>query len=353
MVYFLGRDVHAALTTEHSFCGISILPENGEAYVDNVLLSNGTGVVTGSDSINGSVHGLTTGDPINLTMDGAQAIPAGLEANKRFFAIVTDADTIKVAATYAHAIAGTPVDDITGDDNDSLINVTRELMGTSDSVYEATADSHHTSIFNREWPRYDGTGRIDTIGAEVVTQLPLKYSAAANKNVLNDVTAIDVTLGKMDEDINLFGIRTALKAEVKNEVTVVITKKKTNALFEILFNKARCGVITYSSAGVIDLDNAAPLAATMKLPNHTLVELNNSVNATLTTPSRNFGYRLHLELKNGTETMTLQNLCITDYTISLSADGVTEESITFYGYVAPKVDALDGGYFAVTTAAEL
>ena len=31
MVYFLGRDVHAAITTEHSFCGISVLPESGEA----------------------------------------------------------------------------------------------------------------------------------------------------------------------------------------------------------------------------------------------------------------------------------------------------------------------------------
>ena len=353
MVYFLGRDVHAALTTEHSFCGISILPENGEAYVDNVLLCNVTEVSTGDEFMDGSVHGLTTGDPVQITMDAANAPSAGLSASQRYFAIVEDVDSVAVATTYANAIAGTKVD-VTDQANDGEMNVTRELVGTSDSVYTpGTVNTHHTSILNREWPKYDGTGRIDTIGSDSTTQLPLKYSAAADKNVLNDVTAIDVTLGKMDEDINLFGIRTALKAEVKNEVTVVITKKKTNALFEILFNKARCGVITYSSAGVIDLDNATPLGVTMKLPNHTLVELNNSVNATLTTPSRNFGYRLHLELKNGTETMSLQNLCITDYAVSLSADGVTEESITFYGFVAPKVDALDGGYFAVTTEAEL
>tara|TARA_R100000995_G_scaffold84694_2_gene64322 strand:+ start:342 stop:1409 length:1068 start_codon:yes stop_codon:yes gene_type:complete len=355
MVYFLGRDVHAAITTEHSFCGISVLPENGEAYIDNVLLCNVTEVSTSDEFMDGSVHGLTTGDPVQITMDGGNAPSAGLAANQRYFAIVEDTDSVGVAVTYADAIAGNKVN-VTDQANDGEMNVTRELVGTSDSRYvQGTANTHHTSIMNRNWPQYDGTGRIDTIKSDSTTPAPLHHSTATDKNTLNDVTAIDVTMSKMDEDLALIGLRTGFKATVKNECTVVITKKKTDSTFNILFNKAKCGIIQYAdnTKEEVSLDNVLPLAATMALPNHDVVELNNSLNVALTTPNRNFGYRMHIELKDGTETMTLQNLCITDYSVNITADGVTEEVITLYGYAEPKIKAANGGYATVTAADEL
>ena len=70
MVYFLGRDVHAAITTEHSFCGLSILPQQQKVYVDNVLCGQVQEVTTGTDQIDcNAAHGLTTGDPVQITMD--------------------------------------------------------------------------------------------------------------------------------------------------------------------------------------------------------------------------------------------------------------------------------------------
>jgi len=354
MVYFLGRDVHAAITTEHSFCGISVLPENGEAYVDNVLLCNVTEVSTSDEFMDGSVHGLTTGDPVQITMDADTTPSAGLAANQRYFAIVEDTDSVAVATTYANAIAGTKVN-VTDQANDGDMNVTRELVGTSDSEYvQGTANTHHTSIMNRNWPQYDGTGKVTTIGGDSTTPLPLKKTST-DKNVISDLTAIDVTVAKMDEDLALIGLRTGFKATVKNECTVVLTRKKTSPLFELLFNQARCGVMTYTSAssGVVDLDNATPLGLTMKLPVHGAVQLNNSTNVTHTTPTRNFGYRMHIELKESSETMTLQNLCITDYAVNITADGVTEETITLYGFVQPKIDAANGGYTTATSADDL
>jgi len=360
MVYFLGRDVHASITTEHSFCGISILPQQQKVYVDNVLHGQVSEVTTGTDQIDcGAAHGLVTGDPVQITMDAATTPSAGLAVNRRYFAVRVDDDSLKLTDTYADAIAGSNIVNITDQANKADMNITRELFGDSDSVYTAAAaaagsNTHHTSIFNRNWPQYDGTGRVDTIGGDSTTPVPLKKTST-DKNVISDLTAIDVTVAKMDEDLALIGLRTGFKATVKNECTVVLTRKKTSPLFELLFNQARCGVITYTSAssGVVDLDNATPLAATMKLPAHGAVQLNNSSNVTHTTPTRNFGYRMHIELKESSETMTLQNLCITDYAVNITADGVTEETITLYGFVQPKIDAANGGYATATSADDL
>ena len=35
--------------------------------------------------------------------------------------------------------------------------------------------------------------------------------------------------------------------------------------------------------------------------------------------------------------MSLKNMCMTEYSTTLNADGITEESITFYGNVKPAI----------------
>ena len=46
-------------------------------------------------------------------------------------------------------------------------------------------------------------------------------------------------------------------------------------------------------------------------------------------------------------------MCMTDYSVSLNVDGVTEETVTFYGYIEPKIDANSTGYTTLTTTSEL
>ena len=46
--------------------------------------------------------------------------------------------------------------------------------------------------------------------------------------------------------------------------------------------------------------------------------------------------------------MTLPNMCITEYNVTLSADAVHEETITIYGNVAPDI----GTTMDFTTTAE-
>ena len=42
-----------------------------------------------------------------------------------------------------------------------------------------------------------------------------------------------------------------------------------------------------------------------------------------------------LVIEGGSEVLSLSNMCITDHTVTLGADAVQEESITFYGNTEP------------------
>ena len=133
-------------------------------------------------------------------------------------------------------------------------------------------------------------------------------------NPVVDVISVDVTVGAVDEDIAYMGQRTALKAEIKKENTVVITKKKDSTLFDDLFNVARYGLKTSGSATPVLMGQT-----------------------TLAQPSQIHGYRLHVQLKAANEVITFRNMTLSEHAVTLNADGVQEESITFMGHVTPLI----------------
>ena len=133
-------------------------------------------------------------------------------------------------------------------------------------------------------------------------------------NPVVDVISVDVTVGAVDEDIAYMGQRTALKAEIKKENTVVITKKKDSTLFDDLFNVARYGLKTSGGATPVLMGQT-----------------------TLAQPAQIHGYRLHVQLKGSTEVITFRNMTMSEHAVTLNADGVQEESITFMGHVTPLI----------------
>ena len=150
-------------------------------------------------------------------------------------------------------------------------------------------------------------------------------------NPVTDVISVDVTVGAVDEDIAYMGQRTALKAEIKKENTVVITKKKDSKLFDEMFKAARYGLI--GSGG------STPTVMST---------------TTLAQPTRVMGYRLHVQLKNGTEVISFPNMTLSEHAITLNADGVQEESITFMGHVTPIIsDGTNATMVAETSADNL
>jgi len=153
-------------------------------------------------------------------------------------------------------------------------------------------------------------------------------------NKVSDITSLEIGTGTMDEDITYMGQRTGLKAEIKNETSITITKKKgktgtANSIFYYLFNEARCGI--RHTAGTIDADVGTTDAS--------LALDNNQNMPQATTDGTNFGYRVFIQLKSGAEIMTIPNCCITDYSVSLNSDGITEEVLTLYSNVRPTVAA--------------
>ena len=49
MTYFLGRDLHAAITTEHKLLGVSVVAGSGNAYVDNVKIAEVSSINESTD----------------------------------------------------------------------------------------------------------------------------------------------------------------------------------------------------------------------------------------------------------------------------------------------------------------
>jgi hypothetical protein len=50
-----------------------------------------------------------------------------------------------------------------------------------------------------------------------------------------------------------------------------------------------------------------------------------------------FGYRIHIQLKSGTEIFTVRNACITSHSTTFNADGTSEETMEFMSYLDPLI----------------
>lgn len=82
-----------------------------------------TDVNTTTDAITVTGHGYITGQSFALTTTGG--LPAPLAVATTYYAIIVDANTIKVASSLANAIAGTAIDLTTqGTGNDTIVPIT-------------------------------------------------------------------------------------------------------------------------------------------------------------------------------------------------------------------------------------
>ena len=166
---------------------------------------------------------------------------------------------------------------------------------------------------------------IEHLGAQTV------FNGNSNYNPFTDVTSVDITLGSVDEDIAYMGQRTALKAEIKKETTIVITKKKTGAFFDLLFSDGRYGINGTTLMGPTNM----------------------------TQPTQEFGFRLYVQLKSTGEHIVIPNAVFAEKGTSLTPDGVQEETLTFTSHVDPLFDnstpagASEGDLLGLTPAANL
>tara|TARA_R110000744_G_scaffold50990_1_gene110047 strand:- start:181 stop:873 length:693 start_codon:yes stop_codon:yes gene_type:complete len=150
-----------------------------------------------------------------------------------------------------------------------------------------------------------------------------------------DITGVEIALATMDEDTPYIGQIQPGKVEIKKEYTVSLTRKKHNALWDVIYN----GIGTNNAR--FGLGNGLSGFGTG------LVNPKSIVNST----DSCYGYRVTVQFKTGTagvgtaasneETISLTNMCITSYTTTLNADGVQEETIELSSY-QPMLLSKDG-----------
>ena len=126
----------------------------------------------------------------------------------------------------------------------------------------------------------------------------------------------------MDEDITYVGFRNITKAEIKKETTVSITRKKNDITWDAIFNNGgRQGCA------------------------------NSSEVSSLQEPTIDTGYRIHVVLSGSTDVFSVRGCCVQGHTVSINADGTSEETMEFMTYITPKVT--NAAVVTDLTAAEL
>jgi len=153
---------------------------------------------------------------------------------------------------------------------------------------------------------------------------------------LADLTGVDIGIGVSDEDISYIGQRSVLKAEIKKETTVSLTRKKSSNQWDVIFNGPTKTGETSSSP-----DNRFHGA---RWGCHT-----SKVSDGASSPKDHrdaagsgqytFGYRVYIQLKDATEVIAVPMCQITGHTISINGDGTTEETMEFSSSVTPILGA--------------
>ena len=126
---------------------------------------------------------------------------------------------------------------------------------------------------------------------------------------VTDLTGVDISIGAVDEDISYFGYRSVTKAQIKNETTVSLTRKKKDSSWDAIFNGGRYGC-----------DSTGDFTA-----------------FGLTQPTINTGYRIYVYLKDTEEIFTIIGACVQAHSTSVNADGTSEETMEFMSYITPNV----------------
>ena len=177
-------------------------------------------------------------------------------------------------------------------------------------------------------------GAVDSTTGTVFGNIDQSASSAFGFNINNEVvnlTGVDLSLGAMDEDLSFIGQRATMRVEVKKENSITLTRKKTNDLWDVIYNDARFGLIenfdTTLAASAADLQ----------------------IEDGLTAPDfPAYGYRVYLKFRAHTDAnsvglaMAIPNCCITEHSITLGADATTEESITLQSYMDPIIVKEEG-----------
>ena len=161
---------------------------------------------------------------------------------------------------------------------------------------------------------------------------------------LSDITGVDLSVGTQDEDISYFGTKTPGKIETKADLSVTISKKKSNKLFSTLVQGKTDDTNSFAAVG-----NHAARHGLIKSASTSDIRISDgTVDPKSSTDGTNvcYGYRVAIQLKDASGTdggnkdgtvIVLRNCTLGEYTTTLSNDAANEETISLMTMVKPLI----------------
>jgi hypothetical protein len=343
MAYYLGRDVRVYLTTESTEAQVDV---SSNAVTINTELGGAVDVAaTGSITF---LLALSVGNSVTIENTAGTSktytVASSIDVTEREFAASTAGearDTLVLCINASDGHNGT-ITASAGNSGSStgLVSLTQAVAGADGNTTITRSGWGNASGTLSQWT--GGIDEADFVAGQTFAE-NLDLSPALTR--LGDLVGVDLSIGVTDEDVSYMGKRTVLKAEIKKETTVTLTRKKSNNVWDVVYNGptatnkgwtgstqetgqygARWGVIEgaadtwYINNGLISPKNVTDFGGT----------------------GISFGYRVFIQLtgSNGNaEIIAIPGCQLTGHTISLNADGTTEETCELISHVTPKIGA--------------
>ena len=165
----------------------------------------------------------------------------------------------------------------------------------------------------------------------------------SGNGLVDDCVGVDVGIGATDEDTTFVGQKQAGKVEIKKEVTVSLTRKKANDVWDTIFNgvSQAASLENFSSDqswgarwGLDKTTSASAPYLGVGLSNPRDVILKSSSPVTIS-----YGYRIHILLKASGQVISIPNCTLMSHAVTVSNDAANEETVEFMSTVKPKITA--------------
>jgi hypothetical protein len=176
--------------------------------------------------------------------------------------------------------------------------------------------------------------------------LSMATAASVSGGRVSDLIGVDLSLTASDEDVGpFFGhINTQKVTSGRKDTTITVTRKKKDNVWDIIFNGPSLPADFEGST-----NEAGRMGARFGLANGATTSASD-IGMGLDFPAYIcsgtagthpvYGYRVHMRLRNGDgtnygEVITLTNCAITGHSVSVNADGTTEETMELSTSVMP------------------
>ena len=182
---------------------------------------------------------------------------------------------------------------------------------------------------------------------------------------LPDITGVDLSTGAQDEEISFYGTKTPGKIETKADMSLTLTRKKSNKLFSTLAQGDTASGKSRGSGGHggrwgLVLDAAGSDADDMVISDGTI----DPKSSRDENDAVSYGYRVAIQLKAASASnaqdgavIILRNCSMGEYTTSMSNDSANDETVSFVSMVKHLIlngvidgTAFDGGNTATAAS---